>query len=276
MAEVEQAVEHAAEMTAEKVHEVADHIPEVVESLLKMKLGFTALGVAVGAAAGGIIAFRLAHRRLRVEYAKLAEEEIDQMREHFRARLVAKESKPNLAAAPAEEIVRTQRYAPDDPHVTSIDRLKPPVPVPPGEPVTSSGVEKQNVFEQHGQGPDSWDMQAEVASREAGGTYVIHTDEREEIEGYSQATLTFYAKDGVLCDEDDKVINEEDGLVGPPENLRFGHGSGDPNVVYIRNEHLEVELEIVKSPNSYAEEVHGFSHAEEPRRRRPSSPKWDD
>jgi hypothetical protein len=41
---------------------------------------------------------------------------------------------------------------------------------------------------------------------------------------------------------------------------RFGHGSNDPSIVYIRNDTLEIIYEVVKSPHYYAEEVHGFKH----------------
>jgi hypothetical protein len=41
------------------------------------------------------------------------------------------------------------------------------------------------------------------------------------------------------------------------QNLRFGHGSKDPNVVYIRNPRLEMEMEILRDPSSYEKEVLG-------------------
>jgi len=40
----------------------------------------------------------------------------------------------------------------------------------------------------------------------------------------------------------------------------FGHGSNDASVVYVRNDKLELIFEVVRSPNSFAEEVHGFHH----------------
>jgi hypothetical protein len=41
------------------------------------------------------------------------------------------------------------------------------------------------------------------------------------------------------------------------EVLVFGHGSGDPNVVYIRNEKLQAEYEVLRDPGSYEIEVLG-------------------
>jgi hypothetical protein len=60
----------------------------------------------------------------------------------------------------------------------------------------------------------------------------------------------------------DEVIDPDnrDNLVGDKNLDRFGHGSNDAFIVYIRNDQLEIVYEVVLSPNSYAEEVHGFSH----------------
>jgi len=57
---------------------------------------------------------------------------------------------------------------------------------------------------------------------------------------------------------------------------KFGHGSGDPNVVYIRNEQYTAEIELCRSPNSYAEEVHGFKHSDEVEYRTPRRYSIDD
>ena len=40
-------------------------------------------------------------------------------------------------------------------------------------------------------------------------------------------------------------------------DLRFGHGSNDPNVVYIRNDRLKAEYEVLLNSGSYQEEILG-------------------
>lgn len=110
---------------------------------------------------------------------------------------------------------------------------------------------------------DDWDYDAEVDSRRDKEAYIIHQDEFYEDENgwENQQTLTFYAGDQVLCTVDDVPVHDGHRHVG--ENLKFGHGSSDPNVVYIRNERLQVEYEVVRDPGSYEHHVLGGRLAED-------------
>lgn len=95
-----------------------------------------------------------------------------------------------------------------------------------------------------------WDYDAEIASRVDGMPYVIHQDEfyGDELGWDNQSTLTWYATDSVLVGEHDEVIYNPDELIGP---LRFGHGSANANVFFVRNETLHSEYEILYDPGSY-------------------------
>jgi hypothetical protein len=73
--------------------------------------------------------------------------------------------------------------------------------------------------------------------------------------GYTQTTLTFYSGDNILADEQDSPVYNYESVVG---NLRFGHGSNDSNVVYIRNEKLEAEYEVLLFDGSFEIEVLGY------------------
>jgi hypothetical protein len=61
-----------------------------------------------------------------------------------------------------------------------------------------------------------------------------------------------------MVDGDDTPVPHADMVVGQG-NLRWGHGSEDENLVYIRNERLEMEIEITRVPRSYEEEVLGHN-----------------
>jgi hypothetical protein len=76
---------------------------------------------------------------------------------------------------------------------------------------------------------------------------------------YEQYTMTWYAGDETLVNQSDRVVEEKDVdfTVGRENLNKFGEESGDPNVVYIRCEALEMDFEIVKSDGSYAKEVLG-------------------
>lgn len=89
--------------------------------------------------------------------------------------------------------------------------------------------------------------------------YVLSQMEFEEGEfDYSQNTLTYYEVDQVLTDDRDQPIHHMQKIVGT-EHLNFGERSNDPNVVYIRNNELEVDFEVCRSPGSFTEEVLGYT-----------------
>jgi hypothetical protein len=107
----------------------------------------------------------------------------------------------------------------------------------------------------------SWDYDTEIAQRGEGLPYVIHYDEFMGGEsGYNQETLTYYEKDDILADQSDTPIYNYPKLLG---DLNFGHGSNDSNVVYIRNDQVHMEWEVLRHSGSYSEEVVGYSIEEE-------------
>lgn len=110
---------------------------------------------------------------------------------------------------------------------------------------------------------DTWDYEKELASRTLLEPYVIHKDEFFEQENdYTQTTLTYYAGDGILADEQDAPVYNWERVIG---ELKFGHGSGgDPNVFYIRNDKLRGEYEVLRHDGHYAVEVRGMEPEDEP------------
>lgn len=110
-----------------------------------------------------------------------------------------------------------------------------------------------NVFDND----DEWNYQAELMTRDPEKPYVIHVDEfvNDEMGYDNQMTLTYYAGDDVLLDSREKPMFKPENVVG--DELKFGHGSGDPNVVYIRNERLQSEFEILRDPGKYTDMIAG-------------------
>jgi len=100
-----------------------------------------------------------------------------------------------------------------------------------------------------------WDEETELSGRSPEEPYIIHRDEYFAQEsGNTQKTLTYYAGDEILVDESDTPIYNYTVVVG---ELRFGHGSEDPNIVYIRNEKLNGEYEVIRDSGHYSVEVLG-------------------
>lgn len=119
-------------------------------------------------------------------------------------------------------------------------------------------VERRSVFASSG---DSWDYEAELAKRTPEEPYVIHKDEffNNELD-YTQSTFTYYEGDNMLVDEDMTPIYNMPVVVG---ELKFGHGSDQEHVVYIRNDARRSEYEVVRDTGFYAREVLGLDDDEE-------------
>jgi len=104
--------------------------------------------------------------------------------------------------------------------------------------------------------PD-WDYDVEIAQRTVDAPYIIHYDEFfHEEAGYTQCTLTYYRGDDVLLDDHDVPLYNAKMVVGEG-NYQFGKGSQDPSIVYIRNDKLEAEYEVILDTGYYQVEVLG-------------------
>lgn len=104
-----------------------------------------------------------------------------------------------------------------------------------------------------------WDYDEELKKRTNAIPYVLHKDEfygeEKRDEGYSQTTLTYYAGDDIMCNEDDTPMYNYSSIVG---ELKFGHGSDDPKVFYVRNCRRKAEYEIIHDPGIFSVEVLGL------------------
>lgn len=256
--------------------QLEEAVEEVKAKLLANRFGFYFLGMGVG----GATAYFFAKRMLETKYSKIADEEISSMREHYHAKTRAVESE--AAKKPVEDIVKERGYvSPEEKTSSPPMAVQPPARVLEGEDVRSDefsddsamaadentpDVEKfspqtRNVFET-AKSDFEWDWHEERKRRSPDIPYVIHYDERNDMDGFSDVSLTYYDGDDVVCNERDEILDAADRerQLGEKNLERFGHGSNDASIVYIRNDELEIVYEVVKSPNYYAEEVQGFSH----------------
>lgn len=280
MSDAAEKVQDVVADAAAEVAQQAEGVEQFVRSMNQVKMQYGLLGFAIGTAVGGVAAFAIAYRRAEMKYSKFSEEEISEMKEHYQEKVRALEqtsSKGNL-----EEIVAERGYSvPDD--------SKPPMAVAPPTPVVEAAAEAteeskeellrvrppeatvvkesevRNVFkdaDEDAKVTDSWNYTKELQRRSPEIPYVIHYDERGEFDDYTEVTWTYFEGDDVLCREDDSIVDpdQRDMLVGEKNLSRFGHGSNDPSVVYVRNDKLEMMIELVRSTQEYGEEVHGFEH----------------
>ena len=104
---------------------------------------------------------------------------------------------------------------------------------------------------------DFWDEEKEAAKRVPGEPYVIPVAVFFENEyEWTQETLTYYQGDDIVSDQADQVVEQHTRVLG---ELNFGHGSGDPNVVYIRNPSLKREWEVLLHSGKYESEILGLT-----------------
>lgn len=230
--------------------------------LTRQEWGLVLIGAGAGTAIGGALGYVIADRTLKAKYEEIASAEIFEMQEYYLEKKrelhrqqeeLARQPKPHL-----EEVMQDLGYKSND------NTIEPPVVDEP---------EIRNVFEQDENvdpGVPEWNYDRQIRDRSPDYPYPIHKDEFDEKEEYATLTLSYFEGDDVLSDEQDTVIppDQRDAMIGEENLSKFGLGSGDPNIIYIRNDSREMDYEIVKSPRSYAEEVHGFQHSDEPRRRR--------
>ena len=81
--------------------------------------------------------------------------------------------------------------------------------------------------------------------------YSISPDEFEKDNGYSAIDLTYYSGDGVLADDEDEIIEDIEGTVGKDFMNHFGDYEDDS--VFIRNDNLKTDYEILKDNRSFHE-----------------------
>jgi len=81
---------------------------------------------------------------------------------------------------------------------------------------------------------------------------VISVDEFvTNVEEYDQITLTYYAKDHVVVDENFEPMNEYVDAIGPDALNHFGESGCEDNLLYVRNDKLEICYEVIKLEESY-------------------------
>ena len=105
-------------------------------------------------------------------------------------------------------------------------------------------------------GGDQWDEEFEISQRTHNAPYIIHADDYVKDEfGFKQETVTYYEGDDIMATMADVPIYNWTSMMG---ELRWGHGSKDPNVVYVRNEMMRKEWEILRESGSFEEIVQGL------------------
>lgn len=228
-----------------------------------------AIGVSsvISLAAGSCAGFFVARTRMEKLYSKRAAEEIEEAKKFYSAMYKRPPYETPGSAAEimipvkdaAEAIKNYQGVADsEDPLVAEVE----------ASAAQSFAVEK-SIFQDAVSQVDPEDWALEIANRSETSPYVISGEEFLQGEkDYQQTTLTYYDGDDVLADERDQPVEKVNQTVGEKNLLRFGQMSNDRNVVYVRNDVMDLDFEILRSEGKYSEEVLGFVREKPlPRRR---------
>lgn len=249
------------------MEETVDTIVTSADALARSarpKLGYLAVAGTLGLVGGATAAWFVAERHYKAKYARIATQEIAEAKE-FYARLHKKDdfATPEgavsaLSASGAEAAEALAIYQGKDPDPADIM-------------VEQTVIEETNIFAER-ESNDEWDQEKEEEARttlNADEPYIISQEEFLINENdYQNPSLVYFAEDDVLVDDQEKPIELIDPVVGEDNLTRFGHGSKDNRIVYIRNDKLGCDFEIVKNEGNYARDVLGLQHSDGPRVRK--------
>jgi hypothetical protein len=249
-------------------------------------LGLT--GVVVGAGLG-VGAYFLLRKRLSAKYEAYAQQEIEEVRASYKRRVRRQEYNTPEEAAEAMHAYQGEDIRPDFNRLSPREQAEVKLVVKNmlgeetetkvirgrgGEPgyvevETETTIEENEFIDDRPINPFDWNQDVELSKRDPESPYVISFEEfNENSTDWEQNNLVYYEEDDVLADERDNPVPEIEATVGYDNLKRFGHGSKDPNVVYIRNERTEALFEIIRNPGSFSDQVVGLKHSDSPRKRR--------
>ena len=164
---------------------------------------------------GAATGYFAAKKMLADHYAQLAQEEIDSVKERFREqnKTEPEKSKAEKETVAEKEFQTYNKYAKIYDHTLYSN--------------------------------------ASVSARQS-KPRVISPDEFGEIPEYEKVSLTYYA-DRVLTDEDNKPMDETDIEMAVGADSLTHFGEYEPDSVYVRNDTLKVDYEILLDEQKYSE-----------------------
>lgn len=201
-------------------------------------------------------------------YEGLYEERIIQLK--FAPHTVEKPDPSEITVSDAKGIVDAEGYRDGINKIKN--RLKnPPVPVEdPDEEFAKKASAVREALENAS--PETQEYLEEVISKEPvqfvpalidpskemrEKIYLVLDDEWQEGD-YDKASLVYYEEDDTLTDERDEIIHDVAYLFPKKMLNRFGENPNDPDVLLIRNELREMDLEVARDSRSYTECVLGI------------------
>lgn len=186
----------------------------------KAKNAFSLLAFAAGAATGAFIAWKMAKSK----YERIAQEEIDSVKEVFYRK--RHETRSQQTTDDADDASVSEHSKELSSYSSMLEQLKYRAEHP-EECIGKEGAGESSV-----------------------APYVISPDEFGDQEGYDTACFTYYA-DHILADDCDEAIDDADidKLVGKESLLHIGEYEAD--AVHVRNDVTKTDYEILVDIRNY-------------------------
>lgn len=257
------------------------------------------IAASMAAGAGlGVLGYKLLKKRLEKQFEERLEKDLDEMRIYYKRRnkegefatpasaaevLLVEEAVEALEVYTGETAVVPQESKDESAEDDSPKGLMRPAGKvdytrPMSDSAAGQAIREQVVTVEEKPGPqarnifvdgqplvdDDWDIAAEEANRNQAVPYVISHDEfMENAFEHPQVKYVYYAGDDILANENEEMVHDIESVVGSENLGRFGHGSRDRRIVYVRNERLEQDIEVVHSDEKYSQTVMNLRHSDE-------------
>lgn len=175
---------------------------------------------AVGAAIGSAVAWKL----VKDKYDQIARDEIESMKEYYSTKQEHEEK--DICE---EQPVSTMKATKEKPNIMEY-----------AAKLQEQGyTDYKNITEPAKKEVDYLDK-----------PYVIAPEEFGELDDYELIGLTYYA-DGVLADDMDEIVEDVDDIVGEESLTHFGQYEDDS--VFVRNDRLKCDYEILRDEQNYSD-----------------------
>jgi hypothetical protein len=194
-----------------------------------------AIAFLAGAAISGLSAWFATKKVCEKKYAKIAQEEIDSVKERFTAPKV-EAAKKFIEEKKNQELKKTTEQAKKATNKPSLSEYAKNIKTY----VNYSDSESKEEIGSNGL--------KRISFKPNGNIVVIEPEAYGEDEDYDQAELTLYA-DGILADEDNEIIENVDDVIGVGNLRRIGEYEED--ALHIKNEPRKCYYEILKDVKKY-------------------------
>ena len=201
--------------------------------------------------AGGGVGFFVTNHLLRKEYKNMAEEAIEEARQHYLSKLWTADGVIMDEDEIPEDVVYMDEEANSVPSEDQeckdyIPKARNVVPVSTAEEVQATLSENsQKLYDPKTDGFPEEIMKPQEITAESFGTDFLD---------YEKESLYYYSIDGILVDSNEEIVVDREDVVGP-NMLDDWRGE---TVKWVRSYETETDFEIIWVEAEFADQVHGY------------------